>query len=424
MGPLSRTTWLPLGLTLAACEPAPPAPGEASASGQAPGPSGEAPPSASSPATSSAATSFTLPVAPTPPDWTLPPYEGPRLARLYPWGTCVRLVAGEVRCRRGVMTDAMTGADLRDATQVWGFVHGGCASFADGSLRCWGDNGNFAFGEMRACREKWVRTPDEDYAYRRSAPCPKPTVVEGVRDVASLRAFHSADDYEHTSGTTLSILTDGGRHFVLGFDERYYSPVDTKFCEWAQLTRPTERPRPYRRCLHPPPDTGTGERYRKIVVRRDKPPRLCGLQLDGTLMCWGGMPEVIISREVTDLTDDPIFFRSQDGWMRRIDRNQFTYGEGVAEPPFRFPPTEELVSGQGLEGDVYDKSTWLCGRLTSGRIVCALEDRRPTLLPMLEDIVDLEGHCALRKDGAAYCFAPGVDGWRITPFELEPPWAR
>ncbi|MBK6519449.1 MAG: hypothetical protein IPG04_36300 [Polyangiaceae bacterium] len=421
---MSRATWLTLALTLAACEPAPPNPGEAPASSQAPGPSGEVTASASSPAASNAVASSELPVAPTPPDWALPPYEGPPLARIYPGGSCVRLVSGDIRCRRGVMTDAMTGADLRDATQIWGFMHGGCASFADGSLRCWGDNGSFVFGEMRACPEKWVLTPHEDYAYRRSAPCPKPTVVEGVRDVASLRAFDSADDSEHTTGITLSILSDSGRHFVLGFDERYYSSVDTEFCHWAPLTRPTERPRPYRRCLHPPPHTGTGERYRKIVMRRDELPRLCGIQLDGTLTCWGGAPEAIIGREVSDLTEDTVFFRSQDGWMRRLDWSDNLHGEGVAEPPFPFPPTEELISGQGLEGDRYDKSTWLCGRLTSGRIVCALEDRRPTLLPMLEDIVDLEGNCALRKDGAAYCFAPGVDGWRITPFELEPPWAR
>jgi hypothetical protein len=414
--------WLTLTLTLAACEPAPPAPGEAPASSQAPGPSGEALPSASSPPAFSAATSSGLPVAPTPPDWTLPLYEGPPIARLYARAWCVRLVSGEIRCKPGVMTDAMTGADLRDATQIWGGI--GCATFADSSLRCWGYNSDFVFGEMRACREKWVFTPNEDYAYRRSALCPKPTVVEGVRDVADLHLFDSAFYLEHTSGATLSILTDSGRHFVLGFDERYYSPVDTKFCKWTPLTRPTERPWPYRRCLHPPPDTGTGERYRKIVVRQDKPPRLCGIHLDGTLTCWGGVPEAIISREVIDLTDDTVFFRSQDGWMRRLDRGRNTYGEGVAEPPFPFPPTEELVSGQGLEGNRYDKSTWLCGRLTTGRIVCALEDRRPTLLPMLEDIVDLEGNCALRRDGAAYCFAPGVDGWRITPFELEPPWAR
>jgi hypothetical protein len=35
--------------------------------------------------------------------------------------------------------------------------------------------------------------------------------------------FDSAFDLEHTSGQTLSILTDSGRHFVLGFEERYYS---------------------------------------------------------------------------------------------------------------------------------------------------------------------------------------------------------
>jgi hypothetical protein len=38
MGTLSRATWLTLALTLAACEPAPPAAGEAPASSQAPGP--------------------------------------------------------------------------------------------------------------------------------------------------------------------------------------------------------------------------------------------------------------------------------------------------------------------------------------------------------------------------------------------------
>jgi hypothetical protein len=53
------------------------------------------------------------------------------------------------------MTEAMTVADLRDAAQIWGFGYGGCASFADGSLRCWGNNDDFVFGEMRACREKW-----------------------------------------------------------------------------------------------------------------------------------------------------------------------------------------------------------------------------------------------------------------------------
>jgi hypothetical protein len=265
-----------------------------------------------------------------------------------------------------------------------------------------------------------VRTPHEDYAYRRSALCPKPTVVEGVRDVADLGVFDSTIDVEHTSGSTMSILTSNGRHFVLGFEERYYSREGHgTSCEAIPLTRPAEWAGPYFLCLHPPPDTGTGERYRKIVVRRDRPPRLCGIQLDGTLRCWGNSPETIVSREVTDLTDNTVFFRSQDGWMRRLDWSDKLHGEGVAEPPFPFPPTEELISGQGLEGDVYDKSTWLCGRLTSGRIVCALEDRRPTLLPMLEDIVDLEGNCALRKDGAAYCFAPGVDGWRINPLRAR-----
>jgi hypothetical protein len=325
------------------------------------------------------------------------------------------------------MTDAMTGADLRDATQVWGFVHGGCASFADGSLRCWGDNGSFVFGEMRACHEKWVHhTPRDDvpYYYRKSI-CHKPTLVEEVRDVIGLKLFNSAHEHEHTWGQTLSILTDSGRHFALGFEGRYYSrDGHGTSCKAVPLTRPSERPWPFLRCLHPPPDTGTGERYRKIVGLKHTPPRLCGIQLDGTLRCWGNSPEAIVSREVTDLTDNTVFFRSQDGWMRRLDWSDKLHGEGVAEPPFPFPPTEELISGQGLEGDRYDKSTWLCGRLTSGRIVCALADRRPTLLPMLEDIVDLEGNCALRKDGAAYCFAPGVDGWRITPFELEPPWAR
>jgi hypothetical protein len=62
-------------------------------------------------------------------------------------------------------------------------------------------------------------------------------------------------------------------------------------------------------------------------------PRLCGIQLDGTLTCWGGAPEAIISREVIDLTDDTVFFRSQDGWMRRLDWSDNTMEKGSPSRP-------------------------------------------------------------------------------------------
>jgi hypothetical protein len=350
----------------------------------------------------------------------LPAYVGPRVASIV--GSCAVLVDGNVKCFEGGGFPA--GSSAKPSALGYYAQDGrGCFATADGGVWCWGKLLSHVRDPGQACRwEPWPPMPEDLAAVEvddRRCPsfggfyycgfdqlCGKPVQLARIDQVVSLVGHQ--DDY--------CALRKNGEVRCWGPD--LYYPIS--------FLKSSKRPR----CTEPPDAQNTGLN----IVCRDPtrvvglPPLVsismyddqgCGLTREGRLYCWGSLPETF-ARSLPDSAWHLSDGAEQTAWPRlkqitvssddtcgiALD-GQVLCQRGRAERP-------EPIAG--FEDAVELRVDWrlMCIRDASGGVLCSTPPnassvwRHARRVPSLSDTVGLSVEngraCAVRRDGAAYCW--------------------
>ncbi len=349
------------------------------------------------------------------PTRALPPYLGPRVASIVEG--CARLVGDDVRCfgfgfPQGALAKPSTAGLHADADS-------GCFAASDGRVWCWGKVPSHVLDPHESCR--WVprqgMSPEVAAVEVEEPPCPpiagyhycgfeqvceKPVRLARLDRVVSLVGH--GDEY--------CALRKDGQVWCWGENLGYQGPGPRR-CKAPKAVQPWL---PNDICRDPEPVPGLPPLLSISLLGDQR----CGLARDGRLYCWGRLPEGysenIPAGAVGGISDGA----EQTQWppLKQVVVSLngtcgVTFDGQVLCQKARDSAPQPLP-GFARALDFHANTAFACMRNSSLEVLCSLPPpdgglwAPPARIPGLSDVVqvavdDLRG-CALRKDGAAYCW--------------------